>query len=133
MTIKVRLNCQWDNGREILPPGTETELDRDQAFALADMGMVKVLIEKKPAEPVKVSTATKPAEAKGRQTKKSKEAEAKAQKAQEAEAKAVAAQAAEQEAVGGDDSENDSDDVDKASDPGDSDDAIPDPDSLVEA
>ena len=124
-TLKVKLNCQWDNGREVLPPGTETELDRDQVFALADMGMVEVLIEKKTAEPVKVSTATKPAEAKGRQTKKAKEA------------KAVATRAAEQEATGGDDSENDSADSDNENqdsenDPGDSDDAIPDPDSLVE-
>ena len=57
--IKVKLNCQWDNGEVVLSPGTETELERDQAFKLADLGMVEVLRSKKSVTPPQPSTAGK--------------------------------------------------------------------------
>ena len=105
--MKVKLKCQWDNGELVLPPGTETEINRDQAFALADMGMVEVLIDKEPPKPVKPSTATKAATVKAKGTKKAK--------------------AAENISAAADNDNQDSDNGSPASDDG-----IPDPDSLVD-
>ena len=125
-TLKVRLKCQWDNGERILPPETETELDRDQAFSLADMGMVEIIPEEVPAKPIKPSTATKPAAARA----KPKKADvAKPKKGQEAKTAEPASSA--------EDSDNDSDDAenenqDSENDSAGSDNEIPDPDSLVE-
>jgi hypothetical protein len=75
MKLKVKLVCQWDNGEEVFPPGTETEMERDQAFSLAGMGMVEVLMEKKQAEQVKPSTATKGNTAKAKGGRKGKAVE----------------------------------------------------------
>lgn len=58
-TLKVKLRCQWDNGKLIMPPGVEVEMDRDQAFSLADMGMVEIMPEEAPAKPAKPSNSTK--------------------------------------------------------------------------
>lgn len=124
--MKVRLKCQMDNGKTILPPETETEMSRDEAMKLADMGMVEIIPDEAPAKPVKPSTATKAAV--GR-PKKEKAAGSKSKKAQAA-----------PEGDGGsaaEDADNDSGDADDENqdadnDSGDSDDGIPDPDTLVE-
>ena len=71
--VKVKINCQWDNGEEVLQPGHEMELERDLAHSLANMGMVEVLTDKKQAEPAKPSTATK---ARAKVAKKAKAADA---------------------------------------------------------
>lgn len=124
--MKVKLKCQMDNGKTILPPETETEMSRDEAMKLADMGLVEIIPDEAPAKPVQASTATKPV---GR-PKKEKAAEPKTKKAPAANPKDEGGSAAE-------DADNDSDGVDDEgqdadNDSGDSDDGISDPDSLVE-
>ncbi len=104
MKIKVKLKCQHDNGKVVLQPGTETEMERDLAMSLFNMGMVEIVAKESPARQVKPSSAAKS----GTKTSKGDKAELP------------------------DFAEADNENVDRADDSGDPDNELPDPDSLTE-
>lgn len=57
--MKVKLKCQYDNGKVVLQPGAETEMGRDQAMSLLNMGMVEIIQREETAHEAKPSSSTR--------------------------------------------------------------------------